>query len=72
MPYGDLSFPPNRTRQHLQGRCIVSTIFFTINILNDIMRSMLPGEEILYQAVNTVRNIEILQFAYMLHFMARK
>ena len=36
------------------------------------MRSMLPGEEILYQAVNTVRNIEILQFAYMLHFMARK
>ena len=55
--YGDLSFPPNRTRQHLQGRCIVSTKKITINILNDIMRSMLPGEEILYQAVNTVRNI---------------
>ena len=53
--YGDLRDPLHRTRQHLQGRCIVSTKNYTINLLNDIMRGMLPGLEVLYQAVNTVR-----------------
>ena len=52
--YGDLGDPSNRTRQHLQGRCIVSTKNYTINVLNDIMLNMLPGSEVLYQAVITM------------------
>ena len=57
--YGDLSDPSHRTRQHLHGRCIVSTKNYTIHILNDMMRAMLPGAEVTYQNVNTLRHSDL-------------
>ena len=49
--YGDLSDPSHRTRQHLQGRCIVSTKNYTIHILNECV--------LCYQGVNTVRHSDL-------------